>query len=109
MDWYKPYDDKPVDLDDPKTYTGKFWKKFKNTRDMYDYAWDRIGRSIVYMDFLRYEKREEDMWADQRIRVHQFAFLFAWEHQNRLEDTEENRMWWRKFIYKFDDEVENQC
>lgn len=108
MEWYTPHTGKPMDLDDPKTYSGKHWKKLKTTMDMYYYAWSEIGKSLVYMDFMQKTKRE-DLFAKQRIRVHQFAFLFAYEHRDHWENTEKNRMWWRKFIFKFADEVENQC
>ena len=108
MEWYTLHADNPVDLDNPKTYSGKHWKNLKTTMDMYYYAWAEIGKSLVYMDFMRKSKRE-DPFAKQRVRVHQFAFWFANEHRDHWEDTEKNRMWWRKFIFKFEDEVENQC
>lgn len=108
MDWYRPYAGSPVDLDDPKTYSSKLWKRLKTTMDMYEYAWSEIGKSLVYMDFMTKTTRE-DSFKEQRTRVYQFAFWFAHEHRNHYADTEVNRMWWRKFIYRFLDEVENQC
>ena len=31
------------------------------------------------------------------------------EHHNHMDDTEENREWFRAWIEKFHDETENQC
>ena len=91
--------------DDPETYRAEHWEIYKKVSDLRSFLWGEIGKSFVYMDFMH----PHIDWGKQRERVGQFAFLLATEFHNRHDDTEENRLWWRKLTYKFLDEVENQC
>ena len=68
-------------------------------------AWAKAGKSLFYMQFLY---PNED-WGDQQRRIENMCYHLATEHQHRIEDTEENRQWFRNWLEKFDDEVENQC
>ena len=95
------------DLDDPGTYIGQpVFEAHKTTLSLSEWAWCEIGKSLVYMDFL-YEDAD---WSDQRRRVFAFAREFAREFdRRRWPDSAESRQWWRKFMFRFLDEVENQC
>jgi len=96
-----------IDLDDPSVYRAPFWDDLKTVMDMRSFAWSMIGRSFVYMDYI--ETWEGHSWEPQRSRVVEFAKTLTSEFHNRAQNTEENLTWWRKFIFKFEDEVENQC
>ena len=97
-----------VDLDDPDTYCSEQWQIYEKVYELRAWAWAEIGKSIVYMNFM-HKHDESDIWESQRKRVYAFAERFAEEFHNLGADTPENRLWWRKFIYRFLDEVENQC
>jgi hypothetical protein len=96
-----------VDLDDPATYHGENFQINTKVHELRSWAWSEIGKSFVYMDYL--ETWEGHSWEPQRSRVVEFAKEFASEFHNRGQDTKENRLWWKKFVYKFLWEVENQC
>jgi len=104
MDMFKCFTGEEVDLDDPCTYgmNDQWWG---SSMDLYYWTWAELGRSLFYMQFFH----PDIDWGDQEKRVHEYCQRFAAECKEHLEDTEENRMWFRKFLFKFMDEVENQC
>lgn len=104
-DLFKCYDGSLVDLDDPKTYKRPDWKKHKTTLDLHKWAWSELGMSLYYMRYFHPDVEK----SAQAARIHGYCFWYANEWQNHMDDTEENRMWFRKFLFKFMDEVENQC
>lgn len=94
-----------VDLDDPSVYRSPEWEDHKTVAQLRSWAWSLLGESLVYMDFLH-----ADMdWEPQKTRVKEFCKRFAENFWTFTEDSEDGRRWWRKFIWKFRDEVENQC
>jgi len=104
-DLFKCYNGDRVDLDDPDTYKSEEWVDADTTLKLHARAWSELGKSLYYMQYFHPDMVEDE----QAARIHGFCFWYAQEHRNHFEDTAENRMWFRKFIYKFKDEVENQC
>lgn len=93
-----------VDLDLLETYP-KRWLKL-TTSELHDEVWGEMGKSLVYMDYLRPCKNN---WEPQRRRIEHWIFLFAYEWRAHIENTPENRLWWMKLLFRFNNEVENQC
>jgi hypothetical protein len=64
-----------------------------------------LGQSLFYMQYFNpgvdYEEQAE--------RISKMCDQYAEEWNQHLEYTQENRMWFLKFMYRFADEVENQC
>ena len=96
-----------LDLDDPTIYRGAYWDELKTVNDMRAYAWSEIGKSFVYMDFFSGDM--SDCYKQQRVRVCKLAQELADNFHTAQDDTVANREWWKKFIFRFNDEVENQC
>lgn len=105
MDLFEMSFGQQVDLDDPETYRGTEWENRKTTTELHQWAWSEMGKALYYMNYFHPEMKRDD----QAKRVHGFCFWYANEWNKRLDDTEENRTWFRKFIFRFLDEVENQC
>lgn len=104
VDIFREHEGNTVDLDDPKIYRHGNFKKLKTTHQMIEYLWAEIGKSIVYMDIFH-----PGDFKSQRPKVIAFAHILKIEKQYRWDDVDENRTFWRKLIYRFEDEVENQC
>jgi len=93
-----------MDLDDPETYRQDRWETDKRVCDLRKWLWEEIGISLVYMDYLH-----PGDYFGQRERVVEWAKDFAENFWTACEDNTENRLWWRKRVYRFLDEIENQC
>ncbi len=92
-----------VDLDDEKTYKMESWKDF-SVELLIKEAYRRIGYCYMYFNFYH-----TDWDKQQTKRVDRFCFWFAEEWRNHIECTFENRLWFKKWLYRFDDETENMC
>lgn len=104
MDTFVCFDGSVVDLDDPETFRRPEWGQHNTTMKLHQWAWSEMGKSLYYMAFFH-----PDWDIEQRRRVDQYCYWYAREYRNYFEDTEKNRTWFRKFIFRFLDEVENQC
>ena len=104
MDIFKhSFADGEVDLDDLNTYREE-WLEM-SISELHKEIWSVLGQSIFYMQFFH----PDTEWGDQEKRVHEFCRQYVSEIKNRYVDTKENRLWCLKFLYRFADEVENQC
>lgn len=92
-----------VDLDDLSTYPAS-WLHL-STKELFDLVWSKLGQSLVYMDYFHGDVD----WEPQRSRVVKMCEEFAKEYVECLEETPKNMHRLMKFLYKVDDEVENQC
>ena len=113
MHFFKDEEGQQVDLDDPKTYESEFWKKYTTAASLYELARCELGEALYYIEFSHPDsfvnRPRDDCGYRQVERIRQYCFWFAQEWNAHLTDTEENRMWFRKFIYMFQDETENLC
>lgn len=83
--------------------------------ELYQDAKSIAGTSLFYMQFLRSESdwggdaRSRESLKSQKDRIGRMCYHLAAEYQSHLEDTEDNRQWFRDWIEKFQAETENQC
>jgi len=106
MDMYKctcPVGPREVDLDDLNTYSDRLLEK--TVFQLHTYCWEIMGKSIFYM---KYFYPDSD-FGKQSDRVDKMCKEYANRRKEYLTDTPENRLWFLKLIYRFEDEVENQC
>lgn len=75
-----------------------------STDELWTMAMNKAGSSLFYMQFLHPFMMEDN----QAIRVGQMCYHLAAEWRYHFKDIPENRHWFRCWIKKFDDEVENQ-
>ncbi len=108
--WQSTLNCNSVTLEDIPTVAIKEY----TTANLWEQAWSKAGQSLFYMEFLHPEIYFETdprklSGRKQMIRVKQMCYHLAIEHHNHLDNTSENRKWFRDWIEKFDNEVENQC
>ena len=75
------------------------------TYDLWQQAWSKAGKSLFYIEFIW----PDVDWGGQKERVNRMCYHLASEHRSHIKDTPENRQWFKDWIEKFEDEVENQC
>ncbi|KKM60842.1 hypothetical protein LCGC14_1537790 [marine sediment metagenome] len=94
-----------IDLDNLDIYPDK-WKEM-NIFDLFLEAWKDAGMSLFYMKYLW----PDMMWQDQSHRVAVLCDeLIKIHREGKIDgDTPENRLKLMKWMYRFVDEVENQC
>ena len=92
-----------VDLDDLKTYPERFFEM--SHADLHREIWTEMGRSLYYMDFFH----PDFDWKDQRERVYDLCREYAEGRKELYSNKPQDRLWCYKILYRFIDEVENQC
>ena len=92
-----------VDLDDPENYP-PYWKHMESY-ELWTMAWKEAGKSLFYMQFLDLEID----WGSQEKRVHHLCRELVCLRVDSIEDTMEARLKVMKWLFRFQDEVENQC
>lgn len=104
---FKTWDAYEYDLDDPKTYANL--KEYKGTViELSNNCLKHIGYVEIYVNYLRFPYSSP--YDDQMLRIkalyHEFSnnYMKRWE-----EDNEENRLWFKKWLFRFLDEIENMC
>ncbi|MFW6009093.1 MAG: hypothetical protein ACOCP8_07510 [archaeon] len=102
MDIFKSTLNGKENLDDLTIYPDK-WKEMA-TYELFSKCWEEAGKSIFHMKYLR-----ENVGGEQWFRVDQFCKELVELRESSFKDTEENRLKFIKWLYKFKDEVENQC
>jgi len=105
MDKYKctaPVGPREVDLDDLTIYPDCLLEM--TAVELHQYCWKIMGKSLFYMQYFHPDMRYESQYE----RVDKMCKEYA-EGWRKLEDTPKNRLWYMKLIYRFEDEVENQC
>jgi len=101
--WYKNCDSEEIDLDDLNIYPEE-WKN-KKSYDLWDIAENKAGQSLFYMDYIY----PDIDWGDQRKTVDRLCRELARIRINMIKDSPEKRLKMMKWMYVFEDEVENQC
>ena len=97
------YDGSMIDLDDTSIYDDK-WKEM-TTLHLWDEGIKKAGHSLFYMEYIYPDMKE----GSQFVRVDDLCkeLIILWKIIS--EDTEKNRYILMKWLYRFEDEVENQC
>lgn len=102
-DLYVDYEGIEIDLNDLTIYPD-CWKE-KESYDLWFMAVKRAGESLFFMDYLH----PDIDWGGQRIRVDKLCKELAGIRVSMIEDSLKNRLKIMKFLYRLEDEVENQC
>ena len=100
---YTEYDGLIVDLDDLEIYPSE-WREMLSY-DLWQLAEKEAGRSLFYMRFI-YPSID---YGDQEFRVNKLCEELAEIRVGVIDDSLENRLKMMKWLYRFQDEVENQC
>lgn len=77
------------------------------TADLWEQAWSIAGKSLFYMRYFWPDALKNKRGQEQRVDA--MCYHLAVERRNHFEDTAANRQWFRDWIEKFQNEVENQC
>lgn len=102
-------------LDDLTIYPAK-WKEM-NIHDFFNFCTKKAGDSLFYMDFLH---TEVNWWAGQKERVtalckelsgiwHNIRKWNITTEKHTLINEDEYRLALMKWLWRFEDETENQC
>ena len=106
MDMYKttaPIALDEVDLDDLNTYP-EYWLRM-SANELRERCDKDMGWSLFYMQYLCPIMK----YDSQFDRVDKMCKEYAEGRMVHYNNTQENRLWLMKLIYRFEDEVENQC
>jgi len=116
MNMFKDCDGDMMDLDDMNTYPDE-WKDMP-VHDLFSKCWEAAGKSLFYMDYLYSDSTIG--WGGQIERVDVLCKELSsiWNGVRQMnpdtgrhdpineEDYRKDLMSW---LYRFEDEVENQC
>lgn len=118
MDKYKiKTTDQIINLDSPKFWKRleksphrilsniQPWKHCKTSWRLQEWAIFEMGRVLYYMKYF-FPKTD---WGDQKERVEKMCQTYRDQVFKHCENTRKNRLWLKKFIFKFMDETENMC
>ncbi len=103
--WYKDCDGEQVDLDDLNTYSIYTKWQDKTSLELWRIGWINAGKSLFYMDYLH----SDVDWGEQRKKVSRLCTELAEMRILVFKDSPENRLRMLNWLFRFDDEVENQC
>lgn len=87
--------------------------------DISDACYKEIGYAYLYMNYyhppcfdpekINSKHLGEDLWAGQRVYIDALCKEFSEIKPAWMENTEENKLRLKKFLYRFKDEIENMC
>jgi hypothetical protein len=92
-----------IDLDDMSIYLDK-WKEM-TTWQLWNEGWTEAGRSLFYMKYIHPDMEGTDQW--NRVDKLCNELMILWKHVG--DDSPEHRLIFMKWLYRFQDEAENQC
>ena len=105
-DWYRPtcgFIHENVDLNDEKTYRRCSYRNW-NCSKLLNEAYREIGFIKMYV-----EHYHPDWDSEQVSRIEKLLFWFGKEHRRCYGNSAEGRLWLRKWLFLFKDEIENMC
>ena len=92
-----------VDLDDLDTYP-EYWLKM-SAKELRERCEKDMGWSLFYMMYWSPSMKH----SSQFDRVDKMCKEYAEGRMVYYNNTQKNRLWLMKLLYRFEDEVENQC
>jgi hypothetical protein len=98
-----PIGPREVDLDDLSIYSDRLLKM--DVMELHQHIWTIMGRSLFYMQYFWPEMKEDSQYC----RVDKMCKEYVENRKGRIENNENNRLWLLKLVFRFEDEVENQC
>ena len=114
MDLFKDFMNDTIDLDDLDVYL-KEWKEM-NVHLLFSKCMAEAGTSLFYMDFLHKnigegsQKKRVEILCEELTSIWYYVRQFEPDtEKSTLVNEKEYRLALMKWLYKFEDEVENQC
>lgn len=104
MERFKETFGRTVDLDDPETYKFMPWADY-SAEQLYQECVKEMGYALLYTQYWH----PSTDWGPQLRRINGFCVWFSREGRKKRQDTLMNRVWLKKFLYRFEDEIENLC
>ena len=102
--YYKNCDGETIDLGNLNVYSDE-WKN-KTSIKLWEIGWSKAGKSLYYMQYIH----PNDDWGEQKERINKLCIeLNVIAEWVKFEDSPENRLRIMNWLYRFEDEVENQC
>ena len=110
MNLFKSCSGDEVDLDDPKVLKGTEYKNLKSWGELHLACIKELGYALVYMKYL-FPKTD---FGKQKKRIKKLCWELKYnEHIGNLENGAAGRnpdaQFWRGFLYRILDEIENLC
>ena len=99
---FKNYEGDSVDLSDSSLYP-KEWLEIP-IQDLFYKAWGEAGRALFYMKYFWPDEKDGSQWHKVDILSRE---LVGWNGRQRYE--EKDRLKLMSWLYRFEDETENQC
>lgn len=106
MNLFKDYLGNSIDLDDINAYPEE-WKEI-NVHELFCKCMDTAGTSLFYMKYLHPDFDEGTQWFRVGKLCKELAAIFHYARRFKAND-DEYRLELMKWLYRFEDEVENQC
>ena len=105
MDLFKDYEGNTVDLDNMDIYF-KEWKEI-NIHELFSKCMNSAGYSLFYMKYLHPGVYDEQSFrvgklCEELVAINKYARQFG-------ANDDDYRLELMKWLYRFEDEVENQC
>lgn len=91
-----------VDLDNLETYPQE-WKDMA-IQDLFYKAWGAAGRSLFYMRYFWPKELYHMQWDRVNVLCKELV-----GHDGRKRYSEDDRLALMSWLYRFEDETENQC
>lgn len=104
MDKFVDFEGVEHDLDDSNLYLTEHW--VMNLYRLWQMAEKKAGEALFYMQFMH---PPESNWGVQAVRIHCMCRELVDMRMCCLQESRENRLRLLKWLFKFEDEVENQC
>ena len=101
--YFKDCDGETIDLGNIDIYSER-WKD-KEAYELWQMGWAEAGKSLFYMEYLN----ADIDWGKQRERINKLCIELVVIREWIIEDSPKNRLRMMNWLYRFEDEVENQC
>ena len=92
-----------VDLNNPTTYKNCTYRNW-DVKKLRQAIYEKVGYAKLYVEFFH-----PDWDKTQVEHINQLLFWFSKEHRKYYQDTPEARFWLRKWLFIFNNEIENMC
>lgn len=97
-----------VDLNNPKTYQHYEWKNY-SVEKLHEVALAKLGYVFLYLHYWHPTVEFGEQKEEVEKYFESFVIRYAEGRTSHFQETEENAMWLKKFIYRLLNETENMC
>ncbi len=101
-DLFKDFMGNVVDLDDDGVYSNNELSPM----ELWDRCVFKIGYVFLYVNYFHVGGDFGEQWGCVEGLIKEFS---DGQRAHRFVDSRENRRWFQKWLYRFEDEIENMC